>query len=247
MGGLGQAGQREAAVSQRHHPLRHRSDAASPAALLLDSMPASWAAHVCDPAPQPTHLVSAAAGDSRVFCPDAEGQLIQTYTVTPTALQPALPLPEASQSQLTYVRSWSWTGTPPGIGILATWDLKHLPTTQTRLWYSLSLSHQASSFLHLQADDTTVHASTPADAQAVLDGSIALHVDATGARLQRSKSIGMGIGSLQHLIGPDEATGITFSAAATTFVAANRPVVAGAAHLYPAVDQGGIALVDKPS
>ncbi|CAL5219684.1 g1571 [Coccomyxa viridis] len=189
---------------------------------------------------------------------------------------------------------------------------------------------QASPFLHLHADDTTVHASTPADAQAVLDGSIALHVDATGARLQRSKSIGMGIGSLQHLVGPDQATGVTFSAAGTsvrhlgiplstdagraaetlyadilqrlhtriarwsgfrlsllgrahvakqvlvsmftyhgtfipvpeqllrqlctavyTFVAANRPVVAGAAHLYPsrdvssrAVDQGGIALVD---
>ncbi|CAL5220132.1 g2089 [Coccomyxa viridis] len=75
---------------------------------------------------------------------------------------------------------------------------------------------QASPFLHLHADDTTVHASTPADAQAVLDGSIALHVDATGARLQRSKSIGMGIGSLQHLVGPDQATGITFSAAGTS-------------------------------
>ena len=32
MGGPGQAGQSEAAASQRHHPLRHRSDAASPAA-----------------------------------------------------------------------------------------------------------------------------------------------------------------------------------------------------------------------
>ena len=41
------------------------------------------------------------------------------------------------------------------------------------------------------------HASTPADAQAVLDGSIALHVGATGARLLRSKSSGMGIDCLQ--------------------------------------------------
>ena len=32
-----------------------------------------------------THMASAAPGDSRVFCPDAEGQLIHTYTVTPTA------------------------------------------------------------------------------------------------------------------------------------------------------------------
>ncbi|CAL5222084.1 g4391 [Coccomyxa viridis] len=67
--------------------------------------------------------------------------------------------------------------------------------------------------------DTTVHASTPADAQAVLDGSIALHEDAMGARLQRSKSIGMGIGSLQHLVGPDQATGITFNAAGTDTLA----------------------------
>ena len=189
---------------------------------------------------------------------------------------------------------------------------------------------QAAPVLHLHADDTTVHASTPADAQIILDGSIALHVEATGSRLQRSKSSGMGIGSLQHLAGPDQATGITFSAAGTlvrhlgkplstdagaaaetlytdilqrlnariarwsgfrlsllgrahvakqvlvsmftyhgtfipvpeqllrqlctavyTFVAANRPVVAGAAHLYPSrdvssrqLDQGGIALVD---
>ena len=78
--------------------------------LLLDSMPASWAAHVCGPAPQPTHLVSAAAGDSRVFCPDAEGQLIHTYTVTPTAaLQPALPLPEAADLRPVLVMDWDPT------------------------------------------------------------------------------------------------------------------------------------------
>jgi len=67
---------------------------------------------------------------------------------------------------------------------------------------------QPSPFLHLHADDTTVHASSPADAQAILDGSVALHIDATEARLQRSKSSGMGIGSLQHLGGLDPATAI---------------------------------------
>ena len=94
MGGLGQAGQSEAAASQRHHPLRHRS-VAQPAlqqevTLLLDSMPASWAAHVCGPAPQLTHLVSAAAGDSRVFCPDAEGHLIHTWSAYGWSAHPHL-------------------------------------------------------------------------------------------------------------------------------------------------------------
>ncbi len=53
---------------------------------------------------------------------------------------------------------------------------------------------QASPFLHLHADDTTVHASTPADAQA---GSIALHVDATGARLQRIRRHPQGVALLE--------------------------------------------------
>ena len=75
---------------------------------------------------------------------------------------------------------------------------------------------QPSPFLHVHADDTTVHASSPADAQAILDGSVALHIDATGAKLQRGKFSGMGIGSLQHLVGPDPATAITFSAAGTS-------------------------------
>ena len=75
---------------------------------------------------------------------------------------------------------------------------------------------QPSPFLHLHADDPTVHAGSLDEAEAILDGSIALHIDATGARLQRSKSSGMGIGSLQHLVCPDPATGITFSVAGTT-------------------------------
>ena len=65
--------------------------------LLLDSMPPSWAAIVCGPAPQPTHLASAAQPDSRVFCPDADSQLVHTYTVTSTAaLVPAPALPEGA-------------------------------------------------------------------------------------------------------------------------------------------------------
>ena len=48
--------------------------------------------------------------------------------------------------------------------------------------HGLSLpDDQPSPFLHLHANDTTVYASPPADAQAILDGSLALHVDATGA------------------------------------------------------------------
>ena len=68
-------------------------------------------------------------------------------------------------------------------------------------------------FVHCHADDTTIHTASPADAAAMLAGSISLHCQATGARMQTAKSTGMGIGSLQHLAGPDAATGITFSAA----------------------------------
>ncbi len=72
--------------------------------------------------------MSAAAGDSRVFCPDADGQLIHTYTVTPTAaLQPALPLPplpEASQqpplpADLRPVLVMDWDPTRP-------WHPRHM-------------------------------------------------------------------------------------------------------------------------
>ena len=73
--------------------------------LLLDSMPSSWAAHLCGPSPQPTHLASADPGDSRIFSPDAEGQLVHSYTVTVTAA---------------LIRFSSWTGTPPGLDVHAT-------------------------------------------------------------------------------------------------------------------------------
>ena len=68
-------------------------------------------------------------------------------------------------------------------------------------------------FVHCHADDTTIHAALPADAAVILAGSITLHCQATGARMQTAKSTGMCIESLQHLPGPDPATGMTFSAA----------------------------------
>ena len=64
-------------------------------------------------------------GDSRVFCPDAEGQLIYTYTVTPTAaLLPAPPQPEASQqpalpTDLRPVLVMEWDPTRP-------WHPRHM-------------------------------------------------------------------------------------------------------------------------
>ena len=92
---------------------------------------------------------------------------------------------------------------------------RHLAAQQSLHGLGLP-DRQPSPFLHLHADDPTVHAGSLDEAEAILDGSIALHIDATGARLQRSKSSGMGIGSLQHLVCPDPATGITFSVAGTT-------------------------------
>ena len=42
-------------------------------ALLLDVMPAAWAAHINGPSPQPTHLASADSADRRIFCPFGAG------------------------------------------------------------------------------------------------------------------------------------------------------------------------------
>ena len=66
--------------------------------------------------------------------------------------------------------------------------------------------------MHQHADDTTMHAKSPSDAQKVLDSSVGLHCAATGARLQRSKSQALALGSLSHVTGPDPVTGITFAA-----------------------------------
>ena len=46
----------------------------------------------------------------------------------------------------------------------------------------------------------------------MLDSSVGLHCAATGARLQRSKSQALGLGSLSHLTGRDPVTGVTFTA-----------------------------------
>ena len=62
---------------------------------------------------------------------------------------------------------------------------------------------QPAPFMHCHTDDTTIHAASPADAGAILAGSISLHCQAVGARMQTAKSTGMGIGCLQHLTGPD--------------------------------------------
>ena len=77
---------------------------------------------------------------------------------------------------------------------------------------------QPAPFMHCHADDTTIHAASPADAAAILAGSISLHCQATGARKQTAKSTGMGIGSMQHLVGPDADIGITFSAAGSATI-----------------------------
>ena len=66
--------------------------------------------------------------------------------------------------------------------------------------------------MHQHADDPTVHARTPQDAQIVLDSSVGLHCAATGARLQRSKSQALGLGNLSHLPGRVPVTGVTFTA-----------------------------------
>ena len=65
--------------------------------------------------------------------------------------------------------------------------------------------------MHQHADDTSIHARSPRDAQIILDTSVDLHCAATGSKLQRGKSQGLGLGSFSHLAGPDAATGVTFA------------------------------------
>ncbi|CAL8466243.1 g5779 [Coccomyxa elongata] len=66
--------------------------------------------------------------------------------------------------------------------------------------------------MHLHADDTTIHASSPRDAQVILDTSVDLHSAATGSKEQRGKSQGISLWSLSHLAGPDATTGVLFAA-----------------------------------
>ena len=67
-------------------------------------------------------------------------------------------------------------------------------------------------FIHQHADDTTLHARSPQDAHSLLTHSVDLHCSATGSRLQRSKSQGLGLGAAGHLHGLEPVTGITFAA-----------------------------------
>ncbi|BDA51424.1 hypothetical protein COCOBI_18-3020 [Coccomyxa sp. Obi] len=66
--------------------------------------------------------------------------------------------------------------------------------------------------MHQHADDTSIHAKSPSDAQVILDTTVDLHCAATGSKLQRSKSQGLDLGSFSHLEAPDVATGVTFVA-----------------------------------
>ena len=80
-----------------------RCGAAQPAqqqemALLLDAMPAAWAAHIYGPSPQPTHLASADPAEWRIFCPALDGHLTHTYTASSTAA--LLPLEQPAQPTL---------------------------------------------------------------------------------------------------------------------------------------------------
>ena len=75
-----------------------RSEAAQPAqqqemVLLLEAMPAAWAAHKNGTRPQPTHLASADPAERRIFCPAPDGHLTHTHTASSTATLPALEQP----------------------------------------------------------------------------------------------------------------------------------------------------------
>ena len=117
---------------------------------------------------------------------------------------------------------------------------RHLAAQQGLRALSTPLG-QPAPFMHCHADDTTIHAASPADAAAILAGSTSLHCQATGARMQTAKSTGMGIGSLQHLVGPDGDTGIALSAAGSATTHLGIPLStdpdAAARTLYTAILQ----------
>ncbi|BDA46021.1 probable LINE-1 retrotransposable element ORF2 protein [Coccomyxa sp. Obi] len=93
--------------------------------------------------------------------------------------------------------------------------------------------------MHQHADDTSIHAQSPSDAQVILDTTVDLHCAATGSKLQRSKSQGLGLGSFSHLEGPDAATGVTFVAQDASVmhlgVPLSRQPEAAATALYSAI------------
>ncbi|CAL8467200.1 g6736 [Coccomyxa elongata] len=66
--------------------------------------------------------------------------------------------------------------------------------------------------MHQHADDTSIYAQSPSDAQVILHTTVDLHCAATLSELQRRKSQGLGLGSFSYLSDPDAATGVTFVA-----------------------------------
>ena len=106
-----------------------RSGAAQPAqqqemALLLEAMPAAWAAHICGSSPQPIHPPQRT---QRTDASSAQGPMDASRTHTqPPALQRCwrrssrFSLCRARTYQHFSGRCWSSSGTPPGLGIPGT-------------------------------------------------------------------------------------------------------------------------------
>jgi hypothetical protein len=63
--------------------------------------------------------------------------------------------------------------------------------------------------IHQHADDTTLHAATAADAGVLLEQAVEPFCQASAAKLNVSKSQGMGLGP-NRIVGVDAATGVTF-------------------------------------
>jgi hypothetical protein len=99
--------------------------------------------------------------------------------------------------------------------------------------------------MHLHADDATVHAATPEAAHQILASSVDLHCQATGAKLQRTKNHGLGLGSASHLAGVEPIVGVTFVEAGTSFrhlgIPLQRDADAAATELYTRILQKLVA------
>ena len=64
--------------------------------------------------------------------------------------------------------------------------------------------------MHMHADDTTLHTAHVSAAAQVLALAVKLYEEASGAKLNVSKSWGLTLGAHPPLVGPDAGTGITF-------------------------------------